>query len=265
MPMRTSPQPPQKLIPGLVSVTFRSRSPEEIIHLAATSGLRGIEWGGDIHVPPGNLELAAKIGNLTTQAGLNVSAYGSYFRVGTLGESKYSFAEVLDSAVALGTHMVRVWVGDGDSQDAEESDWQRVMDALGHCCRQAAERGVTLGMEFHGGTLNNTSDASRRIVEWVNEPNLTSFWQPTNGASMESNLVGLREMRPWLSNFHVFHWITCGKDQMALAEGRPVWSQYLAEAKLLDGVRYASLEFVKGGLPEQLAEDASTLLQWLAE
>jgi hypothetical protein len=41
---------------GLVSVTFRQLSAEEIIKLVVCAGLEGIEWGGDIHVPHGDLK-----------------------------------------------------------------------------------------------------------------------------------------------------------------------------------------------------------------
>ena len=40
--------------PGLVSVTFRQLAPEALIDLAARAGLAAIEWGADIHVPPGD-------------------------------------------------------------------------------------------------------------------------------------------------------------------------------------------------------------------
>ncbi len=39
---------------GLVSVTFRQLSPEEIVRVAREAGLTVIEWGGDVHVPPGD-------------------------------------------------------------------------------------------------------------------------------------------------------------------------------------------------------------------
>ncbi len=38
--------------PGLVSVTYRALPPAEIIALTAAAGLKGIEWAGDVHVPP---------------------------------------------------------------------------------------------------------------------------------------------------------------------------------------------------------------------
>ena len=36
---------------GLVSISFRSHTPDEILRAAAESGLTQIEWGSDVHAP----------------------------------------------------------------------------------------------------------------------------------------------------------------------------------------------------------------------
>ena len=46
---------------GLVSVTFRKLTPEKIIELVSEAGLNAIEWGGDVHVPHGDLKRAAEV------------------------------------------------------------------------------------------------------------------------------------------------------------------------------------------------------------
>ena len=61
--------------PGICSVTFRDKSPEEVIALSVASGLKGIEWGADVHVPLGDLEHTLRVGELTRAAGLEVAGY----------------------------------------------------------------------------------------------------------------------------------------------------------------------------------------------
>ena len=46
---------------GLVSVTFRELASREIVALVANAGLDGIEWGGDVHVPHGELSTARQV------------------------------------------------------------------------------------------------------------------------------------------------------------------------------------------------------------
>lgn len=43
---------------GLVSISFRNRTAEEIIEAVKNAGLNAIEWGGDVHVPHGNVSRA---------------------------------------------------------------------------------------------------------------------------------------------------------------------------------------------------------------
>ncbi|MET0262082.1 MAG: sugar phosphate isomerase/epimerase, partial [Rariglobus sp.] len=70
------------IYPGLVSVTFRKLSPNEVAGLVKKAGLKGIEWGGDIHVPHGDLARAREVRELTLEHGLKTAAYGSYYRAG---------------------------------------------------------------------------------------------------------------------------------------------------------------------------------------
>ncbi len=85
------------------------------MELARRAGLAGIEWGGDVHVKPGDEAEALRVGSLTRNAGLQVSSYGSYFRLCAQEEPETAFAPVLASARALGAPLIRVWAGERDS------------------------------------------------------------------------------------------------------------------------------------------------------
>ncbi|MHC4505194.1 MAG: sugar phosphate isomerase/epimerase family protein, partial [Planctomycetota bacterium] len=104
---------------GLTSITFRKLSPEEIVRLTAEAGLDGIEWGGDVHVPPGEVDTARRVASMTSEAGLAVSSYGSYYRVGH--DEPGLFAPVLETAIALGAPIIRVWAGRVASREADEA------------------------------------------------------------------------------------------------------------------------------------------------
>ncbi len=59
---------------GLVSITCRKLTPQEVVSLCARAGVRGIEWGGDVHVPAGDVALAREVGALTAYRGRDVAA-----------------------------------------------------------------------------------------------------------------------------------------------------------------------------------------------
>src|SRR5690625_1937453 len=105
----------------MTSVTFRHMEPRSVVALVAETDLQGIEWGGDVHVPPGNVELARDVGVLTRDAGLATPSYGSYFRLGEDDEA--DFLTILKSAEALGVRNVRVWTGRKGSALADAVHW----------------------------------------------------------------------------------------------------------------------------------------------
>lgn len=248
--------------PGLVSITFRQLSPAQIIELCQSCGLRGVEWGGDVHAPHGDVEAARQVLELSRAANLEVAAYGSYYRAGESEVQGLKWQQVLASAQALEAPLVRVWAGKRGSQQADSKYLQAVIDDLKRIC-EASE--LLVACEFHGGTLCDSGAAARRIMEAVDHPRLRSLWQPANGASLQSRLDDLREVKPWLANLHAFQWGSQGGgDKRELSEGEAEWKQYLREASEDGEARWALLEFVRDDAPEQLERDAATLRSWLA-
>src|ERR1035441_2206467 len=119
------------IIPGLVSITFRSLAPEEIIRLAAQAGVQSIEWGGDVHVPAGEVDRAREVGRRTREAGLMVSAYGSSSRLGRGG-------------------------GGGGEGNWSREDRREIIDDALRVAEMAGRAGIPLSLEYHGGTLTDT-------------------------------------------------------------------------------------------------------------
>ena len=94
---------------GLVSISFRKHSPDFLAGKVKEAGLDGIEWGGDVHVPHGDLEAAKNVKAITDSMGLSVIEYGSYYIIGK--SEPELFLAAAESAKALGTDIIRVWPG----------------------------------------------------------------------------------------------------------------------------------------------------------
>lgn len=244
---------------GLVSITFRQLSPQEVIDLAQRAGLCGIEWGGDVHVPHGDTSRAREVLRATKAAGLEVAAYGSYYRVGHSEDEGLSFNHVLHTAIELEAPLIRVWVGKQNSEDASEEYSDFIARELRHICEKAAQSKIHIAAEFHGGTLCNTAASTRRLLEAVNRPNLQTLWQPSVALSNAENVADLHKILPYLSNLHVFHWDENGR--RPLHEGEAAWREYFSVAK--DKANWALLEFVENDEPENFLRDAATLENWL--
>jgi sugar phosphate isomerase/epimerase len=250
------------LIPGLVSITFRKLSPEEIIPLCQRAGVQCIEWGGDVHVPPGSSARARDVGRLTREAGLMVSAYGSYYRLGT--NEAGSFEAVLASAAALGAPTIRLWAGrKGSAETAIDERCEVIADAL-RVADLAARKGITISLEYHGGTLTDDRESVRALLGELAHPNIEFLWQPTNGEGVEPCASRLLEVLPRLRNVHVFHWWPTAAERHPLAEGEARWRTYIEIVRESGRDADFLLEFVKEDAPEQFVADAATLTRWLA-
>ena len=246
---------------GLVSITFRQLSPREIVDLVVKAGLEGIEWGGDIHVPHGDLLRAREVRRMTQEAGLAVAAYGSYYRVER--DDPVPFDSVLATAVELGTPAVRVWAGTRGSAEADAAYRAEVIDLSRRIADMAASAGVTVAYEFHADTLTDTNASARNLLETVAHGNVKSYWQPPRGSEVAYNLDGLDAVLPWLLHAHVFSWGAAG-ERLPLAASEEGWMQYLRKVASSGRDHFAMLEFVQDDVPESFLRDAVTLKRWLA-
>jgi len=262
---------------GLVSVTFRKLTPRAIVDLVAKAGLDAIEWGGDVHVPHGEVETACTVRRMTEDAGLIISSYGSYYRVGH-GEP-VRFETVVETAIALGAPIIRVWAGRQGTGTADEAYWDRVIEDSVDCADLAAGAGLGIAYEYHAKTLTDTDEAAVRLLQAVNHDAVTTYWQPRGHATIEQNLAGLARILPWLSHIHVQSWRP-QQGQSRPRQGRPrpqqdsgaegpvraplsamagPWSQWLDAAATAPGDHAAMIEFVANDTPEQFLADAEVL------
>ncbi len=250
--------------PGSVSVTFRKLPPAEIVSLVRVAGLTGIEWGGDVHVPHGDLARAREVRKLTEENGLRVAAYGSYYRAGFSESGGLAFDQVLATARELGAPTIRVWPGVKGSAEVNQAERRSVGDDLERIAGLAARAGISVSTEFHGGTLTDTNESAVRLLAEVTHPNLFTYWQPHNGEATDECLAGLRSVRARMSNLHVFHWWPTSADRHPLADGSARWSAFFAECAPVAEDRFALMEFVPGDTPEAFLRDAQTLKALLA-
>ena len=250
-------------IPGICSVTFRKMAIPQIVKLTAESGLQAIEWGGDVHVPPNDPSAAESALRETKAAGLTISSYGSYYFVGE--KNKHSFNDIIEATQRLQTNMIRVWPARIPPGDASPDDSQRVVDAARKIGDQTAKNNLEIAFEFHQGGLTEGNAAAFQLLAAINHPAVGIFWQPCHGQTMQYHLEGIRQLKPWLKNLHVFHWTKDGDSilRQALKDGGDAWKSFLAASDAPSQSRYALLEFVKNDDPEQFKEDAKTLIGML--
>jgi sugar phosphate isomerase/epimerase len=249
--------PERRVRPGLCSVTFRALSTEVIVDLAVETGLVGIEWGGDVHAPPGDTERATAIARRCAEAGIATPSYGSYL---VAGEADQPVTAVLDTTAALGATTVRVWAGRTSPDRADDAYRHRVAGHLAALADQAAGRGLTIALEFHPGTLTETVPSTLALLDAAGDERLRTYWQPRGGDPVDDSLAELDALAGWLAHVHTFWWDRLGT-RLPLADGDALWRDAFARAARQDDGfdRFAYLEFVAGDDPDALRRDASAL------
>lgn len=243
---------------GIVSVTFRTLAAREIVNLTTQVGLHGIEWGGDVHAPHGDLEMARDARRMTEDAGLAVLAYGSYFRCKP-GES---FEPVLATAVALGAPLIRIWASERASAAADEGYRESVTEQARACVTHADQAGIAVAFEHHANTLTDTLASTLALLHATS--GARTLWQPPHLMEEGARLDGLQRLLPWLANVHVFHWRMPDLARLPLHDGEALWRKRLQVAAACGHDFAALLEFVHADSPRQMAEDAATLRRCVA-
>lgn len=245
---------------GLVSVTFRQLAVEEVVEVAAQSSLAAIEWGGDIHVPLGDLPAARKARALCEDHGLAVAAYGSYLRAGSVDREEIRTA--VNTAAELGAPRIRVWAGTVGTAEAGVGDRMAVTRGLAELSDVAAGSGIEIAMEFHRGTLTDEVDSTITLLLDVGAPNLTTYWQPPVDLDDAECLAQLEALMPWLSTVHVFSWWP-SNTRLPLSGRESLWRPVLDRIAKEPREVNALLEFVADDSVAQLATDAAKLHSWV--
>jgi len=244
---------------GLVSISFRHLTPEQVISHSVNAGIGTIEWGSDSHLPETDLENAKKIAQQTKDAGLNMVSYGSYYKLG----KDMDIVPYLETAKALGTSIIRIWAGTRGSEKVTEDERKRLVAETVAVCNKASEYGITICFEYHPNTLTDNYQSALRLMQEVDLPNCRLYWQPNYNKSQEENLTALKTVLPYVDVIHVFYWNEA-RDQLPLAGGQEVWRQFLEIAKEKPHIQYL-LEFVPEDHEKHLPEEAAVFQKLMQE
>ena len=237
---------------GLVSISFRNHSPEEILCAMKKAGLSVIEWGSDVHAKPQDEDQLGKIVALQKKYGISCCSYGSYFRLGVTPLEELE--DYIKAAKLLGTDIIRIWSSDKGSAEFTESESKALFEEGRRAARIARKHGVTLCMECHNGTYTDTLPSALRLMREVGSEHFKMYWQPNQFRTKEQNEQYAAAIAQYVEIVHVFNWE--GKEQYPLSQGVELWRQYLAKLKLHKPLL---LEFMPDDRIETLSAEADAL------
>ena len=240
---------------GLTSVSFRKMSVDEVIELAARSGVDGIEWGSDVHVPQTDIEYAKRVADKTRAAGLEVISYGSYFFLG----AGTDFAPYIEAAKALGTDTIRIWGGKKEKWELTDAEYAELVAEMKSIGKMAEKSGVIVSLEYHQHSITATAEDAVAFIKDVNLPSVRLYWQSIIQRSFEDNLADIDIVAPYLTNVHVFNYVEGKQELLSYEGGADRWAAYAEKISKIPGERAFMTEFCKGGLAESFLADAAVL------
>ena len=237
---------------GLVSISFRQHSPEELLKEVKRIGLTCIEWGSDVHAPKDDRARLLEIQRLQESYGITCCSYGTYFKLGV--HPMEELEGYIDAAKILGTNILRLWCGDKNSEDYTKEEKEELFEI----CRQAAaiaeKHQVIFCMECHNNTFTIRKESALELMQAVNSPHFQMYYQPNQFVSAEENIAYARLLADYTKHLHVFNWNM--HTRYPLKEAVEIWKTYLEQ---FEGEHCLLMEFVPDDKLETLEVEVQAL------
>ncbi len=158
---------------GLTSTTFKKKTIPEIVDIAKLANAEYIEWGERFHV--NSVEDAEKAKAFCEKAGIKISSYGSYYHVGSADKDKW--AQICKIASSMSADSIRVWLGNKNSEDTNEDEYNLLLDDAESMCAEAEKYGLVICAECHDNTFNNNTDAILKFTKELGRDNFRTYFQ----------------------------------------------------------------------------------------
>jgi len=172
---------------SLFSLTLRERPLEEVIAIAKEIGYEGIELlAREPHLPAETKESRAKeIKKKLDEAELPVTCIASYTRYrrdfsrDEARKQKDDFRRFVDLAVILDSPIIRHNPA-GSEAHATDDDYKYAAEWYNEICELAAEGNVKVGIEIHNGSLVESAESCRKLIDMVERENIGAIHDAGN-------------------------------------------------------------------------------------
>ena len=238
---------------GMTSVTFRNKTVAEVVDICRRENVNYIEWGSDVHVKTRDDALCAK--KLCDEAGIVVSSYGSYYRVGS-GTAE-EWRTLCENASIMGAASIRVWLGTKDSEKTSDGEYQALLDDCRSICDVAAEYNILVCPECHDNTFNNNTDSIIRFRKDLGRDNFKTYFQ-SRYFRMEYDLDRIDRTFDFIRDMHVSY-SDLKREQLFRKKDKNYLDTLLKKmiSKGFDGI--VMLEFTQNSSEKAFAEDIAKL------
>ena len=230
-----------------------SRPLADLLDPMAAAGFRELEvWGYHLdRLSEAEVEHLTGALQARGMRAVGVGAYPSFHLEGGEDEEQgRTLDRLLAAAVRLGASVFKIFPGRVASADAGETVWSRSVEGMGRLAGRTGEAGMLLTLETHGGTLCDTLDGTRRLLDRLPEDGVGICFQPYVEHDTAAAIAAFDALRPRVRHLHLQN----RKDGAAALLEEGDWTDY---RRFLPHVRRSGfdgvlcLEFTAGISPAE--------------
>ena len=212
-PIKRNDKPYMKL--SLAAYSFRQAltakeqpmSLEDFIRLCAEYNLDACELTSYYFPKDFDAAYLIRLKELTFKLGLDVSgtAIANDFCLPPGEKRDAAIAHTkawIDYSAVFGAPVIRIFAGNVPKDDSEDAAIARCAEGINECLKHAAEKGVCLALENHGG-ITSTPDQMMKILEQVEPSPWFGVNLDTGNFRTEDPYADLARMAPYAINVQV--------------------------------------------------------------
>lgn len=235
---------------GLTSVTFRQMNIKQVIDVCINNNLDYIEWGADIHIPAGEVEIAEFAKTLCDKNNLEIFSYGSYFKFSDNQFDNELFVKNCESCKALKAKYIRVWAGDKASHKMNDEYFKKLYENFLQAEEIAKKYDIVICTEYHSNTLCDNALSCIQLINSVK--GIKTYWQPIQSKSVEENFSELKMLLPYIKHIHVTS--IQGNKSVSFENCKTDYKKYIE--KILEyKIDHFAFEFCENNIKENLFRD----------
>ncbi len=207
---------------------------EDFVRDCARFGCEGAEPTSYYFPQPVTGDYLCRLKGLAFRLGLSLSstAVGNNFCLPPGKKRDGQIAHVkqwIDYAQVLGAPVIRIFSGRPAKGQTPDEAHRLAVEAIEQCCAYAGSKGITLGLENHGG-LTQTAESMLRIIRDVKSP-WFGAWMDTGNFHENEPYAELEKIAPYTLHVQV-------KVVTRLKGGPRVPMDFKRLAEILGGVGY---------------------------
>ena len=179
----------------------------DLLEPMAAAGFRDLEvWG--YHLDRlSEVEVDHLSGALRTRA-MRVVAVGAYpsFHLEGAGdeEQRRRLDRLVAAAVRLGASVFKIFPGSIGSAQVDEAVWRRSVERIRRLAGRTGEAGLALTLETHGGTLCDTLEGTRRLLDQLPDDGRVGLcFQPYIEHDTAAAMAAFDALRPRILHLHL--------------------------------------------------------------